>query len=156
MTVKKITMTERCRPHRAYCIDGQRVGIAWVEERRVSNGFEMIRIQILTQHVDLVAGAELKEPGVFYRAVCAMYPLDPRPSPPDILSVEIERINKPLHHTHIVLTIRRGHYIGGPDSSIPHYEWEDYDHDGRSNEDEVPSHDLEGSRDHSYTRGPTE
>lgn len=119
-------MIDDPRPRRAYCLYPQWVGLAWVEERRISNGFEMIRLQILTQHIDLVAGLELEEPGSFYRAVCTMYPLDPRPSPPDILSVGIERISRPLHHTIIEVVIRRGHYIDGPPSSIPHYEWEDY------------------------------
>ena len=123
--------TEDPRPRRAYCIDAQRVGIAWVEERRISNGFEMIRLQILTEHINLVASGELKEPGIFFRAVCAMYPLDPRPSPADILSVGLERPDKPLHHSIIEVVIRRGHYIGGPLSSIPIYKWEDYDGSNR-------------------------
>lgn len=115
------------RPRRAYCIDAQRTGMAWVEERRISNGFEMIRLQLLTIHVELIAERELKEPGIFHRAICAMYPYDPRPSPPDILSVNIIRIRKPLHHCQVEVVIRRGHYIGGPISSVPHYEWEDYE-----------------------------
>lgn len=114
------------RPYRAYCIDAVRVGLAWVEERRVSNGFEQIRLQVLYMHVKMVAELEIKEPGTFYRAVCAMYPLDPRPSPADIIMVKIIRVDKPLHHCQIEVVIRRGHYIGGPPSSIPHYEWEDY------------------------------
>ena len=119
-------LTENTRPYRGYCIDARRVGLAWVEERRISNGFEMIRLQVLTDHINLVAEAELKEPGTFYRAVCAMYPLDPRPSPADILSVQILKINRPLHHCQIEVVIRRGHYIGGPPPSISRYKWEEY------------------------------
>jgi len=127
MDMVESSLIEDPRPRRAYCIDAQRVGLAWVEERRVSNGFEMIRLQALTMHIELMAELELKEPGTFYRAVCAMYPLDPRPSPVDILSVNILHITKPLHHCQMEIILRRGHYIGGPPSSIPHYQWEDYE-----------------------------
>lgn len=101
--------------------------MAWVVERSIAHGFEKIRIQILTDHLDYMADEERREPGQFHRIICAIYPLDPRPAPADILSVEIERIKRPLHHVILNVVLKRGHYLGGHDLSIPKYDWEEYD-----------------------------
>jgi len=113
-------------PYRGYVLDSRKAGLAWVVEREVDHGFERIRIRFLTMHLEHMVEKEVSDNGYFYRAVCSIYPLDPRPSPSDIVSVAIEKIKTPLHHVILSIVLRRGHYIGGPPSSFPEYDWEEY------------------------------
>lgn len=112
---------------KGYCIYGERVGLVWIVERRVAMGFESIKLRMLTIHLDYMMEKEHTNPGLLHRAICDIYPIEPKPSPQDIVGITVTKIIKPLHHINITLTIKRGHYTGGLPESISVYDWSNFD-----------------------------